>query len=173
MHCKKCCLTILALWQSHTKSACHRLVMVTARFYSNDQYWWYKHFKTPTLTSEQWVHTEWQHEQNILFFMFFPTIPLQTSSILLNSTKPWKHIFISKQLQNYYCAFLMASWKLKWPLKVNSHMPCHAHVIPMLCHINSHMPCHATPLPFFDSAVSSFVKVHMVARKIRTASSTV
>ena len=35
--------------------------------------------------------------------------------------KSWWHTFISKYLQNYYCAFLMPSMKLKWPLKYTIH----------------------------------------------------
>jgi hypothetical protein len=49
------------------------------------------------------------------------------------------------------------------------HM-CHA--IPLPCRAALIHMCHAVPLPFSDSAVS-FVKVHMVARNIRTASPTV
>jgi hypothetical protein len=58
------------------------------------------------------------------------------------------------------------------PLKANSHMPCHAHAIPLPCRAALIHTCHATPLPFSESTVSS-VKVHMVARNIRTASPTV
>jgi hypothetical protein len=47
-------------------------------------------------------------------------------------------------------------------IKANSHIPCRSPAA--LIHAN-----HAAPLPFSDSAVS-FVKVHVVDGKIRTAS---
>jgi hypothetical protein len=55
--------------------------------------------------------------------------------------------------------------------KANSHMPCHAHAIPLPCCAALIHTCHAMHLPFSDSAVS-FVKVRMVAGNIRTASPT-
>jgi hypothetical protein len=48
------------------------------------------------------------------------------------------------------------------PLKANSHIRCRSPAA--LIHT-----CHAAPLPFSDSAVS-FVKVHVLAGNIRTAS---
>jgi len=53
-----------------------------------------------------------------------------------------------------------------WRFKADSHIACHAHAVPLI------HTCHATPLPRSDSAVS-FVKVHVVAGNIRTASPTV
>jgi hypothetical protein len=57
-------------------------------------------------------------------------------------------------------------------LKANSHTPCHSHGVPLPCHATLIHTCDAKPLPFSDSAVS-FVKVHVIARNIRTASPTV
>jgi hypothetical protein len=48
----------------------------------------------------------------------------------------------------------------------------HAHAIPLLCHVALIHTCYAVPLPFSDSAVS-FMKVHVVAGNIQTASPTV
>jgi hypothetical protein len=51
-------------------------------------------------------------------------------------------------------------------VKANSQIACRAHAVPLI------HECHAAPLPRSDSAVS-FVKVRVVAGKIRTASPTV
>ena len=55
--------------------------------------------------------------------------------------------------------------------KADSYIACHAHAIPLPCPSLLHI-CHAVPLPYSDSAMS-FVKVHVVARDIQIASSTV
>jgi hypothetical protein len=57
-------------------------------------------------------------------------------------------------------------------VKADSHMPCRAHVVPLLCRAALIHTCHAAPLPFSVSAVP-FVKVRVVAGNIRTASPTV
>jgi hypothetical protein len=62
--------------------------------------------------------------------------------------------------------------KINKPVKVNSHMPCRAHAVPLPCRAALIHTCHAAPLPFPDSAVS-FVKVDVVAGNIRTAIPTV
>jgi hypothetical protein len=57
-------------------------------------------------------------------------------------------------------------------VKVNSHMPCHAHAVPLPCRAALIHRCYAALLPFSDGAVS-FVEVRVVAGNIRTASPTV
>jgi len=57
-------------------------------------------------------------------------------------------------------------------IKANSHIPCHAPAVPWPCHATLiHTSCTVS-LPCFDCAMS-FMKVYMVAGKIRTASPTV
>jgi hypothetical protein len=54
--------------------------------------------------------------------------------------------------------------------KVDSHIACRAHAVPLSCALIHTR--HAAPLPCSESAVS-FVKVRVVAGNIRTASPTV
>jgi hypothetical protein len=60
----------------------------------------------------------------------------------------------------------------QFTVKVNSHMPCPVHAVPLPCRAALIHTCHAASLTFSDSAMS-FVKVRMVAGNIRTDSPTV
>ena len=84
----------------------------------------------------------------------------------------WKESVFSLLLR-YGCVTCMTS-ALSRPhkrLKADSRIACRAHAVPLPCRALIHT-CHAARLPCSDSFVS-FVKVHVVAGNIRTASPTV
>jgi hypothetical protein len=96
---------------------------------------------------------------------------VQIKLIIMRFSSAYSHAFILRlKYSPDYLVLKNASCKV-YTVKADSHIACRAHAVPMLCRALI-QTCHAVPLPCSNTAVS-FVKIHVVAGNIQTASPTV